>query len=142
MKYLLDTCVISELLAKQPEPHVITWIDSVDDMFMYLSVITIGEIKRGIEKLPESRRKQTLNHWLNEDLLTRFKDRILTIDTSVMLIWGAMVARLEAQGRRLPAIDSLIAAIAMYGDLHLVTRNEKEFEGSGVEIVNPWADAN
>lgn len=141
MKYLLDTCVISELVAKQPEPHVIDWIDSVDDIFIYLNVITIGEIKRGIEKLPESRRKQSLNHWLNDDLLTRFKGRILTIDTSVMLTWGTMAARLEAQGCKLPAIDSLIAAIAIHGELRLVTRNEKDFEGSGVEIVNPWEGA-
>ena len=140
MSYLLDTCVISELVSKQPNKQVITWIDGVDDQLVYLSVITIGEIKRGIEKLPESRRKNRLDNWLNEDLLLRFDDRVLGIDLPVMLTWGTLVARLESLGRSLPAIDSLIAAIALHHDLQLVTRNEKDFAGAELIIVNPWSE--
>lgn len=138
MRYLLDTNVISELVSKQPNERLITWIDGIDDQLVYLSVITIGEIKRGIEKLPNSRRKRTLNHWLNEDLLIRFDDKILAIDLPVILAWGKLIAQLEGQGRALPAIDSLIAATALHHDLNLVTRNEKDFAGTGVAIVNPW----
>jgi predicted nucleic acid-binding protein len=138
MKYLLDTCVISELVAKNPNEQVVEWVDEVDEQLLTLSVITLGEIKRGIEKLPESRRKQRLNEWLAEDLLIRFEQKILSIDTAVMLTWGAMVARMESQGRSMPVIDSLIAAIASHYDLQLVTRNEKDFVGSGVTVVNPW----
>ena len=101
-------------------------------------MITTGEIKRGIEKLAESDRKQSLNRWLNEELLIRFDDRILNIDLPVMLAWGELVARLESQGRPLPAVDSIIAAIALNHDLRLVTRNEKDFVGTGIAIVNPW----
>ena len=138
MKYLLDTCVISELIAKKPNEQLIAWIDAVDDQLMCLSVITLGEIKRGIEKLPESQRKQTLNDWLTGDLLIRFDDKILPIDTADILTWGELVARVERQGRSLPALDSLIAAIAHHHNLQLVTRNEKDFAGTGLTVVNPW----
>lgn len=138
MKYLLDTCVISELVARNPNPRVVFWIDSADETSLYLSVITIGEIGRGIAKLPDSSRKARLSRWLEEDLLFRFAGRIVPIDTDVMLTWGSLVVRLEREGRVLPAMDSLIAAIALSGQFTLVTRNVGDFEGTGVEILNPW----
>jgi len=138
MRYLLDTCAISELIAKRPNPDVVQWIDSLDDGQVYLSVITLGEIKRGIEKLPDSVRKDQLNDWLNDNLIIRFKGRILAIDTPVMLTWGALTAQLERQGRTLPAVDSMIASIALHGGYHLVTRNERDFAGTGVNVINPW----
>jgi toxin FitB len=137
--FLLDTCVISELVAKQPKPVVMRWIDSVDEDRLFLSVITIGEIKKGIEKLADSARKSALQKWLEDDLLVRFRDKILPIDTEVMLIWGQLTADLDKLGRRMPAIDSLIAATCLQGKLDLVTRNESDFAYSGVTIVNPWA---
>lgn len=140
MRYLLDTCVISELVARQPDPNVVQWIDDLDEDRLYLSVISIGEIKKGIEKLAESRRKDLLAKWLAEDLLMRFRDRILPIDTQVMLAWGAFVADMDKQGQRMPAMDSLIAAIVLQGELSLVTRNEDDFESSGVTVINPWKD--
>jgi len=140
VKYLLDTCVISELIAKKPNPRVVNWIDRVDDQLISLSVIIIGEVKRGIEKLPESDRKEKLNNWLSDELLIRFDQRILGIDLPVMLKWGELAAELEGKGRSLPAIDSLIAAIALTYELRLVTRNEKDFAGTGVAIVNPWIE--
>lgn len=138
MKYLLDTCVISELVARQPDPHVVAWVDSVEETRLYLSVITIGEVRRGIAKLPDSPRKEQLNRWLEKDLLVRFAGRVVPIDVGVMLTWGDLVARLERKGRVLPAIDSLVAAIALHGGFVLVTRNVKDFENTGIDIVNPW----
>jgi predicted nucleic acid-binding protein len=138
MRFLLDTSVISELVASQPESHVVRWVDSLDEDRLYLSVITIGEIKKGIERLPDSRRKRELAEWLEADLLIRFEDRILAIDAPTILIWGELTADLETQGRRMPAIDSLIAATALQGRLRLVTRNEHDFANSGVAVINPW----
>ncbi|MBK7918746.1 MAG: type II toxin-antitoxin system VapC family toxin [Chloroflexi bacterium] len=138
MRYLLDTCVISELVSKKPETAVIDWIDGIDDEYFYLSVITIGEIKKGIEKLPDSERKELLASWLEEDLLSRFQGRILSFETAVMLTWGSLTAKLEQEGKKLPAIDSLIAAIALTNNLTLVTRNIADFQNTGVSLLNPW----
>ena len=138
MKYLLDTCVISELVARQPDHGVVRWVDSIDEERLFLSAISIGEIKKGVEKLPDSGRKSALAEWLEDDLLIRFKDKILPIDTQVMLVWGELTAGLEKQGRRMAAMDSLIAAIALQGRLNLVTRNEDDFAYSGVAVLNPW----
>lgn len=140
MKYLLDTCVLSELVIKQPNAKVIDFIDSLDPDDVYLSVITIGEIVKGIEKLPDSRRKQELHTWLKEDLLSRFQGKIIPIDEDVIVGWGILTARAEAAGRPMPAIDSLIAATAQANNLKLVTRNVEDFNASGVEIVNPWEE--
>lgn len=138
MKYLLDTNVISELVAKQPEPKVVNWLDNRDESLIYLSVITLGEIKKGIERLPDTRRKIELHAWLTDELLIRFQGRILMLDTEVMLTWGNLTAALEQKGRKLPAIDSLVAAIALHGQLTLVTRNEDDFADTGVTVLNPW----
>jgi tRNA(fMet)-specific endonuclease VapC len=138
MSFLLDTCVISELVSKQPNPAVVQWVDSVDENMLFLTAITIGEITRGIEKLPDSSRKSALKDWLEDDLLIRFRDKILPIDTAVMLVWGQLAADLEMQGKPMPAIDSLIAATCLEGRLDLVTRNESDFVHSGVKVINPW----
>jgi tRNA(fMet)-specific endonuclease VapC len=138
MKYLLDTNVISELVAKQPDQRVLQWIDSLDPNSVYLSVITIGELRKGIEKLPDSKRKAVLDEWLNDDLLIRFRGRILVLDVDAMLTWGELMGRLERTGKPPPAIDSLIAALALHHNCNLVTRNEDDFIGTGVAIVNPW----
>jgi len=138
MKYLLDTNVISELVAKQPVAQVVTWIDNIDDTQAYLSVITIGEIKKGIEKLPDSARKERLRAWLSDELIVRFSQRILAIDVNVMLNWGNLVAMLEMKGRKLPAMNSLIAAVAIHGQLTLATRNVNDFRDTGVTLINPW----
>ena len=141
MKYLVDTCVISELVAPRPSAAVVTWLDRQDAEAIYLSVITVGEIRKGIEKLAESRRKTTLRTWLNEELLVRFKDHLLPIDVDVMLTWGQLAARLDAAGHPMPAIDTLVAAFALTGDLALVTRNEADFRHAGVRLLNPWKAA-
>jgi predicted nucleic acid-binding protein len=138
MNYILDTNVISELVAAQPDENVAHWIDSVDPERVFLSVITIGELKRGIEKLPDSRRKGQLDRWLNEDLLVRFQDHLLAIDVDVMLAWGDLTARLEAVGKPMPAIDSLIAASTAQSGFTLVTRNVADFAHTGISVFNPW----
>jgi predicted nucleic acid-binding protein len=138
MKYLLDTCVISELVAKQPRPSVVEFVDALDPDDVVLSVITIGEITKGIEKLPKSKRKQELLTWLREDLLIRFDGKMLALDAEVLVVWGTLTARLEASGRIIPAMDSLIAATVLAQQATLVTRNVDDFAGTGVEIINPW----
>lgn len=106
---------------------------------LYLSFITIGEIAKGIGKIPASQRKESLTTWLTETLPNRFQDRILGIDAPTMVLWGNFVGQLEQNGRILPVMDSLIAAMALHHALSLVTRNEKDFAGTGVVIVNPWS---
>ncbi|MCB0037925.1 MAG: type II toxin-antitoxin system VapC family toxin [Anaerolineales bacterium] len=142
MRYLLDTCVISELVSKQPNPAVIGWIDQLEDERVYLSVITLGEIQKGVAKLPDSQRKELLERWLEEELLSRFQERILEIDLAVMRRWGKLCAQLDQVGRPMPAIDSLIAALALEHEMQLVTRNEADFQASGVALFNPWVAEN
>ena len=139
MKYLLDTCVISELITKNPDPHVVAFADSLEPDDVFLSVITIGEIVKGIEKLPTSKRKQELHTWLQEDLFIRFDNKILSLDTNILMEWGKLTARAEAAGRPMPAIDSLIAATVLTHELTLITRNVGDFETAEIEIVNPWS---
>jgi tRNA(fMet)-specific endonuclease VapC len=140
MNYVLDTNVISELISKQPNKKVVEWLDRLDPNTIYLSVITIGEIRKGIEKLPPSKRRDAVKEWLEVDLLLRFQGRILEITTEVMLIWGELTGRLENEGRPITAIDSLIAAIALQGNYCLVTRNEHDFQHTGVTIINLWKE--
>jgi tRNA(fMet)-specific endonuclease VapC len=141
MNYLLDTNVISELISKRSNKKVVEWLDRLDSNTIYLSVITIGEIRKGIEKLPPSKRKERIKEWLEGDLLLRFQGRILEITTEVMLILGELTGRLDKEGRPITAIDSLIAAIALQGNYRLVTRNEHDFQYTGVTIINPWKES-
>lgn len=138
MNYLLDTCVVSELISRQPNSQVLDWLRNLPGERIFLSVLTIGEIQRGIKKLPDSNRKQELSEWLKSELLERFQNRILAIDTEIMLGWGELIADLERQGRILPAVDSILAAQALTFGLQFVTRNEKDFAGTGIQIINPW----
>lgn len=138
MSYLIDTCCISELVKKKPNPNVVTWFADQDELSMYLSVITFGELRKGIEKLPDSKKKKELNRWVNEDLSRRFKNRVLNITIEEVNKWAEILAAAEKDGKPLPAIDSLIAATALVHDLSVVTRNTQDMEGSGVEVINPW----
>jgi predicted nucleic acid-binding protein len=141
MNYLLDTNVIFELISKQANKKVAEWLDGLDPNTVYLSVITIGEIRKGIEKLPDSKRKDKVREWLETDLLIRFQGRVLEITIEVMLAWGALTRRLENEERPITAIDSLIAAIALQGNYCLVTRNEFDFRHTRVTMINPWKQA-
>jgi predicted nucleic acid-binding protein len=138
VKHLLDTNVISELAARRPDRGVIRRLDRLDPAGVYLSVITIGELCKGIEKLPESGRRTEFGRWLRDELMIRFHNRILPLDVNAMLKWGELVGRLELEGRTMAAVDSFIAAIALSNSCILVTRNESDFVNAGVEILNPW----
>ena len=138
MNYLIDTNVISELISRQPNQNVIEWVDHQLAAQLYLSVITIGELQKGISKLSPSTRKIELQTWLHEELLIRFQGRILGLDTLVMLKWGELVGHLSQIGHNLPAIDSLIAAQSIYYNCCLVTRNISDFQNTGVQLFNPW----
>jgi toxin FitB len=139
MNYLLDTSVISEYTKREPNINIIRWIDKIDETNIFLSVITIGEIKKGIELLPDdSGRKRALTQWLNDTLLERFSRRIFPVTVEVMLCWGSIYARLETSGKTVSTMDSLIAATATLHHAILVTRNEDHFQPTGVEMINPW----
>ena len=138
MNYLLDTNIISELIAKKPNMKVISFLQGLNEEELYLSVITIGEIKFGIENLPNSEKKQKLLYWLEHDLLNRFSDRIIAVDVDVMLKWGQMNAFLKKKGRPMPIMDAIIAATSLSKKFRLVTRNEKDFMSLDIEIINPF----
>jgi tRNA(fMet)-specific endonuclease VapC len=138
MSYLLDTCVISEFVATQPTERVVNWLAELDPETVYLSVVTLGEIQKGIEKLSTSKRKEALRTWLKDDLLVRFHDRVLPLETGEMLTWGILISKMEAKGKPMPLIDSLIAATALHHDFVVVTRDQDDFAPSGARLFNPW----
>lgn len=137
MSYLIDTNILSELRRKSANPGVVEWFSQRPPATLYLSVLTLGEIRKGIEGVCEEARRQSLLDWLETDLPAFFTGRILPLDAAVADRWGRLVA---AAGRPLPAIDSLLAATALEHDLILITRNVKDFVGLPVEIFNPWSD--
>ena len=137
MKYLLDTCVISEAIKTKPDHQVIAWLAAQQQDNLYLSVLTFGEIEKGIEKLAQGKRKNKLRLWIKEDLKQQFAHRILPIDTEAAIVWGRIQGQSEKHGRPLPAIDSLIAATALAHHYVLVTRNITDV-ASAVETFNPW----
>jgi predicted nucleic acid-binding protein len=138
MRYLLDTNVISELIKKHPEPTVVKWVDEQDPVLLYLSVITIGEIRKGVEKLTNLTRKERISTWLSSYLLVRFDGRILPMTTNAMLRWGELTGQLELKGIVLSAFDALIAASALQEQLTIATRNTDDFRETGVALFNPW----
>ena len=138
MNYLLDTCVISELIKKKPSPKIVQWIAKTEESSLFMSVLTIGEIHKGIEKLPEIRKKEKLHDWVRYDLEERFQNRILDFDLQTAVIWGRIQAHSELSGKAMPALDGLIAATGLSYDLAVVTRNTTDMEMSGVTLINPW----
>lgn len=137
MRYLIDTNVISELRRRQPEPQVVQWFAQRPAQQLFLSVLTLGEIRRGVQRLPAGTRRVALLQWLQDELPAFFAGRIVDIDVAVAHRWGCLLA--EA-GRPLPAIDSLLVATALEHDLVLVTRNLKDVADLPVNVVNPWQE--
>jgi len=136
--FLLDTNIISELVKPRPEPSVTAWIEGTDESLLYLSVLTLGEIRRGIAALPQSRRRAALEAWLDKDLRARFESRILIIDHEVADRWGLLTAAARSNGIVLPVIDGLLAATALEHNLTLVTRDTGQIPSMGVAVFNPW----
>jgi predicted nucleic acid-binding protein len=139
MSFLLDTNVISEPEQKRPSAKVMKWLEEQDESRLYLSALSIGEIKKGATRLASGAKKAKLQSWL-EELRTRFSRRILPITEATFLVWGKMYAEFELKGVVRPAFDSLIEATALEHDLILVTRNVRNFRDSSVTILNPWKD--
>ncbi len=137
MSYLVDTNVISELRRREPDPNVVEWFERRPSIALFISVLTLGEIRKGIELVTDSTRKLRLLDWLEVELPKFFTGRTLHIDSAVADRWG----RLQADaGRPLPALDSLIAATALHHGLRVVTRNARDFAFPGLAVINPWAD--
>lgn len=135
MSYLLDTNVVSELARSRPEQSVTDWFAEVADEALFLSALTLGELRKGVELLPQGGKKERLRLWLENELPTWFGERLLPVDAAVADRWG----RLLATTKRTPSTtDSLIAATALRHDLRVVTRNVADFEFPGLEVVNPW----
>jgi toxin FitB len=136
--FLLDTNIISELVKAKPAPRVTAWIENIDESLLYLSVLTLGEIRKGITSLREGGRRVSLEAWLDRDLVLRFSDRILSLDLAVADRWGRIAGSASAKRSPVPVIDGLLAATALHYDLTLVTRNIADIAGSGVAVFNPW----
>lgn len=138
MKYLLDTCVVSELVRSRRNAGVVEFIDATPEEALFLSALTIGELEKGAGKLSDRERQDRLRSWISHDLSQRFDGRVLPVDAEVATTWGRMLARSELRGEPLPVVDSLIAATALAHHLVVVTRNTQDLERCGAEVHNPW----
>jgi predicted nucleic acid-binding protein len=141
MGYLLDTCTISEMIAVRPNANVLDWFQARDERDLYLSIITLGEIEKGIYQLPVSKKRVRLEAWLFDKLVPGFSGRVLNIDRKLVTTWAKMTAGLKTQGLARPSFDSLLEATALEHDLILITRNVRDFKGSSVTILNPWEES-
>lgn len=137
--FLLDTNVISELIKPRPEPKVVRWIESTEEDLLFLSVLTLGEIRRGIAALGKGPRRSVLERWLETRLRPRFAGRLLPVDEAVAECWGTVAAAAAAAGTPVPVIDGLLAATALQYKLTLVTRNVSNVAGTGVSVFDPWS---
>ena len=138
MNYLIDTCVISELVKSTPAQSVVKWLENIDEHKLHLSVLTLGELQKGVAKLPGSIRKQQLQHWIDNDVRVRFRARLLSITADVALVWGEIQGNAEKNGRKMPVIDSLIAATAIVNNLTVATRNRPDIARSNANVFDPW----
>lgn len=135
MKYLLDTNILSELFKKHPEPKVEKWVQEAAQESLFISVLTLGEIRKGIERMETNQRKARLLQFLEKDLLEQFESRILSVDPAVAETWGHLEAH---SGRPIPTVDALLAATALVHNLILVTRNTQDFSFPRLKLLNPW----
>jgi len=138
LSYLVDTNVLSELRRREPDANLVRWLERRPATTLYLSVLTLGELRKGIESLPESARKRQLLDWLEVELPGFFAGRVLPVDARVADRWGLMLAQ---AARPVPAIDSLLAATALTHGLTLVTRNLRDFQYPGLAVVDPWSES-
>ncbi|MGO9486358.1 MAG: type II toxin-antitoxin system VapC family toxin [Rhodomicrobium sp.] len=139
MSFLLDTNAVSEWTKPKPDPGLSAWLDSTDEERIFLSVVTLAEIKFGIERLAAGRRRDTLESWLRDELISRFDGRLLSIDGQIAQAWGKIVASCAALGRPIGIMDGFIAATAAEHNLTLVTRNGADFANAKISLLNPWS---
>lgn len=138
MRYLLDTNVVSEWVKPKAAEAVVAWLAEVEEDQVLLSVITVAELRRGVELLADGRRRKRLEKWIAEDLPGRFHGRVLYVDLLVAESWGRLTARATRAGRSLGSMDAFLAATAAAYDLTLATRNVRDFEGLDIALFNPW----
>ena len=136
--FLLDTNCVSELVRREPHPRVMEWIEATEEMLLYLSVLTLGEIRKGLGTLPPGKRRTRLETWLEVELRARFSGRLLPIDGEVALRWGLLAAQAKREGKPLGIIDGLLAATALHHNLTMVTRNIGDFAVAQLTALNPW----
>jgi predicted nucleic acid-binding protein len=130
--------VLSEYTQKQPDPNVLSWVDGASEATLHISVLSIGEIRQGAAHVADARKSARLMNWLESDLLPRFEQRVLSVNTEIALHWGELRGQLLRKGRPLSLFDSLIAATAAVHGFSVVTRNTRDFRNMGVMVVNPW----
>ena len=136
--FLLDTNCVSEMVRSSPEPRVLEWVETADESLLYLSVLTLGEIRKGVAALAPGQRRIRLEVWLEVELKARFAGRILSIDREIADRWGILAAAARRSGKALSVIDGLLAATAQHHNLAIVTRNVSDFASVPVALVNPW----
>ena len=140
MSFLLDTNVISEGARPRPDPGVMDWLASMDEAELFLSVVSLAELRHGVERLDDGRRRSALDHWLTNQLPARFEGRLLAVDAETASRWGRIVARTQAAGRPIGAMDAFLAATAEQHRFTLVTRNLSDFAATGIPLFNPWIE--
>ena len=140
MRYLLDTNVVSEWVRPRPEPRVVRFLADVDEDRVFISVLTLGELRFGIERLPAGARRQRLDEWVRDQLPQRFEGRVLPVDLAVAETWGTILARREKAGKTIGTVDGLLAATAVVHGLTLVTRNVSDFQSSVSTLLDPWKE--
>jgi len=136
--FLLDTNCISEALRLKPDPNVGNWMQVVDQALLYLSVLTLGEIRKGLAQLAQGKRRAQLETWLEIELQARFAGRILPIDAATADRWGLLAPEAKRMGKPLSIVDGLLAATALHHNLTMVTRNVSDFKGFSIPVLNPW----
>jgi toxin FitB len=139
--FLLDTNIPSELTRQQSAPQVERWLDQANDEELYFSVISLGEILKGITVLPVSKRRDGLQEWLDGTLRPWFEGRILPVTAPIAERWGVLSGECRLQGKQVKVADGLIVATALHHSLTIVTRNVKDFAGLGAAVLNPWEAA-
>jgi len=140
MNFLLDTNVVSEWTKPRPDPGVVTWLGDTDEDRIFISVVTLAELRHGIERLSPGARRDRLDAWLTEEVPSRFEDRLLDVDAETANMWGRVMARGQAAGRPPSAMDAFIAAVVLRHGMFLVTRNVSDFERLGLRYLNPWSN--
>jgi len=136
--FLVDTNVLSEAVRTKPEPQVLDWIGAADETLLYLSVLTLGEVRKGLALLPQGKRRIRIETWVEVEVQSRFAGRILSITSAVAYRWGLLAAEAKKKGRALATIDGLLAATALEHNLTIVTRNVRDFRDAHVLLLNPW----
>jgi predicted nucleic acid-binding protein len=140
MRQLLDTNVLSEVTKPRPDDGVLKWLHGLDEDRTFISIVSIAEIRRGVALMDPGRKRDALDEWLTHDLPQRFENRIIPVEAPVALAWGDLMALAKRSGRGLATMDGLIAATAVAHQLTLATRSTKDFEGFGIDIIDPWVD--